>query len=167
MIGDETRRKLWEEKQELRRLQLYYEAFGTRRARQQLAIRTAVLFGISGGFSPLLDRVPPWVGLAFTAVALLLTLIELQLGWGSQAAVSKVMSTACALALEEWKNMWQDAETNRVTEEDLLERIKEQRGRDILITGMASAHGVIHSKAVNKRVSSYVLDYRPIKGDSA
>ena len=167
MISDETRRRLWGEKEEAGRLQLYYEALGTRRSRQQIAIRTAVLFSISGGFSPLLDAVPPWVGLVLTSVAMLLTLVELQLGWGAQAAVSRAMGTACSLLLEEWKNMWGDAEAKRVTEEGLVERMEKQRRLDILVTGMASAHGLNHSEAVSRRVSSKVHVYRPIKGDTA
>lgn len=164
MISDQTRRALWGEKEDARRVELYYEALGIRRARQQLAMRTLVLFSISGGFSSLVEAAPSWLGLAFTTTAVVLTLLESQLGWGSQATLSRAISTACTLLHEEWKDLWRVANEERATEARILDRMRNLRRLDILVTSRASAHGVNHSQALNRKVSAKLHTYTPHEG---
>lgn len=166
MISDDTRREVWGEKEDTRRVVLYYALLGTRRARQQIGIRTAVLFSISGGFSPLVAAVPSWVGLGLTTAAVLLTVVESQLGWGAQAALSRAISTACSLLLDEWQDLWRDANGDVVEEEQVVDRMKKLRRLDILVTSRASAHGVNHSESLNRKASAKVLIYTPIERGS-
>ena len=158
MISDQMRHELWAELLDSRRVLYYYEALGNRRARMQTAIRTAVLFSITGAFTLLVATVPNWVGLCLAGLAALLTLVESQLNWGAQAAIAKAIQTACGELLREWESLWRSAHRPEVTDETVASRMQRLQRLDILVTSRAGALGVNHSDRLNQKVTKLVKE---------